>query len=196
LYVDGEKIMPKDANGKVVDPFIVDGTTYLPVKAVSEALGKSVTWDGETASVYIGVKPGETQYMTDILPAYQTSGSDYKEYSALKSGGAESFSLGGVKYVNGITLPVFDGRWGVYNLNGQYTSLNGTICHVDGSSAISDGGAIQFFCDGMLVKEVPVSTDMLPQDISINLTGINQLKIMAAPQWNGGYVGIGNPILQ
>ena len=33
--VDGVNITPKDANGNVVDPFIVDGTTYLPVRAVA-----------------------------------------------------------------------------------------------------------------------------------------------------------------
>ena len=196
IYVDGEKITPRDGNGNVVDPFVVDGTTYLPVRAVSEALGKTVTWDGATASVYIGAKPGSVQYMTDIAPAYQTSGSDFKEYSALKSGGAESFSLGGVKYVDGITMPVFDGRWGVYNLNGQYASLSGIICHLDGSSSISDGGVIQFFCDGVLAKEVSVSTDMFPQDLFVNLVGVNQLKIVAVPTWNGGYIGIGNPILK
>jgi hypothetical protein len=196
IYIDGELITPKDGNGKIVEPFVSDGTTYLPVRAVGEAFGKSVEWDGTTQSVYIGQKPGAVQYLTDICPAYQVSGSDYKEYSALKSGGAESFSLGGVKYLDGITLPVFEGRWGVYNFNSQYTSLSGVICHLDGTDSISDGGSIQFFCDDMLVKEIQVSTDMFPENFSISLVGVNQLKIVAVPTWNGGYVGIGNPILK
>ncbi len=54
IYVDGDKITPKDGNGKIVEPFIYDGTTYLPVRAVSEALGKQVSWDGNSNSVYIG----------------------------------------------------------------------------------------------------------------------------------------------
>ncbi len=57
LVVDGVNITPKDAKGNVVDPFIVDGTTYLPVRAVAEALGKEVDWDGTTKTVYIGKKP-------------------------------------------------------------------------------------------------------------------------------------------
>lgn len=54
IYVDGDKITPKDGNGTIVEPFIYDGTTYLPVRAVSEALGKQVSWDGNSNSVYIG----------------------------------------------------------------------------------------------------------------------------------------------
>jgi len=54
IYVDGVKITPKDPKGNVVEPFVVDGTTYLPVREVAEALGKDVNWDGSTQSVYIG----------------------------------------------------------------------------------------------------------------------------------------------
>ena len=54
IYVDGDLIIPKDAAGRIVEPFIYEGTTYLPVRAISEALGKTVEWDGASNSVYIG----------------------------------------------------------------------------------------------------------------------------------------------
>ena len=57
IVIDGKEITPKDANGNTVEPFIIDGTTYLPVRAVSEALGKEVNWDGNTNTVYIGQMP-------------------------------------------------------------------------------------------------------------------------------------------
>ncbi len=53
ICINGTQIQPKDANGNTVEPFIVDGTTYLPVRAVGEALGKYVSWDGTTNTVYI-----------------------------------------------------------------------------------------------------------------------------------------------
>jgi ribosomal protein S19 len=40
IYIDQKLITPKDVNGKIVEPFIYNGTTYLPVRAVGEALGK------------------------------------------------------------------------------------------------------------------------------------------------------------
>ena len=56
IVINGEKITPKDVNGKIVNPFLLEGTTYLPVRAVSEALGQKVEWDGENRVVYIGEK--------------------------------------------------------------------------------------------------------------------------------------------
>jgi hypothetical protein len=34
--IDGVTITPKDVTGNVVDPFIYNGTTYLPVRAVGK----------------------------------------------------------------------------------------------------------------------------------------------------------------
>jgi hypothetical protein len=53
LVVDGAGFVPKDVNGGIVEPFIHNGTTYLPVRAVSQALNRVVAWDGETDTVYI-----------------------------------------------------------------------------------------------------------------------------------------------
>jgi hypothetical protein len=57
IFVDNRPIDPRDANGTSVEPFIVNGTTYLPVRAVAEALGMEVGWDNATKSVYIGTIP-------------------------------------------------------------------------------------------------------------------------------------------
>lgn len=59
IEIDNNKIVPKDVNGNIVDPFIIEGTTYLPVRAISESLGKTVKWDGETRSVFISDSSGD-----------------------------------------------------------------------------------------------------------------------------------------
>lgn len=53
IELDGQQITPKDVSGNVVEPFAVNGTTYLPVRAVSEALGIDVEWDGSTSTVIL-----------------------------------------------------------------------------------------------------------------------------------------------
>ncbi|MGE4213814.1 MAG: Ltp family lipoprotein [Anaerotignaceae bacterium] len=58
IYVDGKLVQTS------AEPFVVNGTTYLPVRAVGEAVGKSVTWDGATQSVYLGEKPVTTTTTT------------------------------------------------------------------------------------------------------------------------------------
>ena len=53
IVLDGRLIIPKDANGTVLDAFILNGTTYLPVRALANALGCDVGWDGATSTVLI-----------------------------------------------------------------------------------------------------------------------------------------------
>lgn len=53
ITLNGEEVEPKDSEGKVVEPFIIDGTTYLPVRAVADALGLNVDWDGKTSTVIL-----------------------------------------------------------------------------------------------------------------------------------------------
>ena len=71
IYVDGALITPKDANGNIVEPFISDGTTYLPVRAVGEALGKKVEWDGKSQSVYLTtpILPGDPANILSVTPS-------------------------------------------------------------------------------------------------------------------------------
>ena len=61
IVVDGKKIQPTDANGNAVEPMIYNGTTYLPVRAVSSALGKEVYWDGQNWTVYLGKMDGKLE---------------------------------------------------------------------------------------------------------------------------------------
>ncbi|MCC2259854.1 PepSY domain-containing protein [Intestinimonas aquisgranensis] len=51
LVINGETVTPKDGDGNVVEPFTIDGTTYLPVRAVANALGMDVSWNGNTNTV-------------------------------------------------------------------------------------------------------------------------------------------------
>jgi hypothetical protein len=51
IALNGLILEPKDANGNDVEPFIIDGTTYLPVRAVCEALDLKVNWNEETNMV-------------------------------------------------------------------------------------------------------------------------------------------------
>ena len=53
ITLDGQSITPTDANGNAVEPFAIDGTTYLPVRAISNALGLEVGWTQATSSVLL-----------------------------------------------------------------------------------------------------------------------------------------------
>jgi hypothetical protein len=53
VMVNGKKVDLKDANGNTVEPFMIGGTNYLPVRAVGEALGAKVSWNSESKTVVI-----------------------------------------------------------------------------------------------------------------------------------------------
>lgn len=53
ITLNGEEILPLDANGNYVEPFIIDGTTYLPVRGIANALGMQVEWDGANHTVVL-----------------------------------------------------------------------------------------------------------------------------------------------
>ncbi len=44
IVVDGEKMVFKNVDGEVVYPILFDGTTYLPIRAIGELMGKTVYW--------------------------------------------------------------------------------------------------------------------------------------------------------
>lgn len=51
VTMNGAPVNLVDANGNAVEPFSINGTTYLPVRAVAGALGLGVDWDGTTSTV-------------------------------------------------------------------------------------------------------------------------------------------------
>ncbi len=60
VTLDGTPINLVDAAGNTVEPFIISGTTYLPVRAVAGALGLDVNWDAATKTVIL-TRPGSAQ---------------------------------------------------------------------------------------------------------------------------------------
>ena len=53
VTLDGAQVDLKDTNGKAVEPILVDGTTYLPIRAIAEALGLEVRWDSAEREVVL-----------------------------------------------------------------------------------------------------------------------------------------------
>ncbi len=74
VFVDGEQVIPTNAGGNAVDVFASEGTTYLPVRAISNALGAQVSYDAESYRVNVSTLPVDdkaAQYLEtyfDIKP--------------------------------------------------------------------------------------------------------------------------------
>ena len=61
LYVADQSITPVDSKGNPTGVFVSEGTTYLPVRAMGEALGVNVAWDGSTSSVHLSENTADSK---------------------------------------------------------------------------------------------------------------------------------------
>ncbi len=173
VYIDDQKLDPRDANGKPVEVFTYNGTTYLPVRAVSEALGKPVQWDGKTKSVYVGKHSGDS-------PAAWLSQMDY--FSGTKSittAASEKDNAGNTHYY--CVTRDFDRT---YKLNGQYTRMTGVLyqSYEYRSSSISKGYGLTIYGDGRILYDNAAQNNLSqggfePDLINIDLTGVLELRV-------------------
>ena len=53
ITLNGAKFTPRDADGKEVSVFLYNGTTYVPVRAISEAMGMDVSFNSATRTVVL-----------------------------------------------------------------------------------------------------------------------------------------------
>jgi len=169
IWANGSLVIPKDANGKELEPFIYNGTTYLPVRAVGEAVGQEVSWDGASSTVYVGGNPNVQKDFMDICKPYEYSYG--KEY--LKTDG-ETFTMSGNKYASGFTM-----RSGIscvlFNTNAQYGALTIDIGHIDGTSSYK--AKLSVFLDGNFEQEYTLEPDTGVKRISIPLKYANNVKL-------------------
>lgn len=179
IYVDGIKLEPTDANGNPVETFIYNGTTYVPLRAVSESLGKSVKWDGANKRAYIGEVPGEKQYLLSVCPPYQKSG-----YIA-----RATMAMMGQKYANGFTLGCRS-SYALFNLNGQYDTISFDVGHID--EMYTSDATLNIYLDGELAFSLDLNYEMLVEHYEVSLHGALQMKVeMIGSDWDHNY-GLAN----
>lgn len=58
VTLNGQAVELRDAYGNKVEPFTINGTTYLPVASIGKALGLNVSWDNSTKTVVLTTGSG------------------------------------------------------------------------------------------------------------------------------------------
>lgn len=198
VVVDGITIQPKDSDGKPVEPFIVDGTTYLPLRAVATAFGKPVSWDQQTSTVIIGNNPkvsGRIIPLQELIP-YEggesftnreklNSFNAYQEtyQPAVNDFYASRYSRQSYEWV-GTYYHDFNVT---YLLKGNYTILKAKFAADDSDTSISN---IKIYGDGKELYSGTASRGEAPKNIELNVTGINQLIIEGSINFNGHFYDV------
>lgn len=191
IYVDGNLKKPTDVNGNVVEPMIYDGTTYLPVRALTGMLtDKEVAWDQESQTVYIGQRPdvGVKSVPIDEVEMYQ-SNIAYNDVSGVYTGKAAQFTVLGDTYspFNQMSLMKYD--YYVYKLDSNYDSIHGKFIIPFDNLGSTAESTLQFYNvdqygEETLIKEYHTKAGDAAIDVDVNLQGCNFLKICLGEDWD------------
>lgn len=179
IVVDGKKLNPTDANGNRVEPMIYNGTTYLPVRAVADALGKAVYWDGPEYTVYLGDMDGKLEYPT----IYMTDAKSIKENPWTDKSAVDNY---GNRYTNVINNDFYDNCNFEYLLDMKYSRFKATLFVPTTSN--EGTGYLEIIADGKTIYTSPEMTKTSrPVDIDVNITGCNDIEINFSC-WSSSYL--------
>lgn len=107
IHLDGRELTPLDESGGSTEPFILDGSTYLPVRAIAGALALEVQWLPETSTVALtqGGAPCISRGEIASTHGTKTAALTYRgigislDGEALELGETEPFIMGGSTYL-------------------------------------------------------------------------------------------------
>lgn len=178
IYVDDVKLNAVDGNGNAVEAFASNGTTYLPVKAISEAVGKAVSWDGKSRSVYIGkhdsTKPSVMLYDME----YFNKSDDFTKVATVTD------QLGN-NYNNAINLKCYwahQTAWQDYLIDGKYRNFSGSLIIRYDERATQSTGMIRMYGDDQLIYSSPTLTNGVnPINFNVDVEGVLKLRIEYVP---------------
>jgi len=177
-YFDGEqKEAPADNQG-----FIYNNTTYVPLRFLSESLGKEVTWEGATESIYVGKMPENRPVNLGELKATNSQLDNVKRItSVFVTNQNEEYSQGykfGTKdekgnYVKG-------SMDNTYLLDGEYSKFEALLApeSIWSQSKAGQAGIIHIYGDDKLLFKTDVSSNVeKPVPVYVDLQNVKKLRI-------------------
>ncbi len=168
IVVNNKELIPTDVNGNRVDPILIDGTTYLPVRAVANAFGEPVYWDGETSTVYLGNGDGKLPYPTAKLADLKNIGGGWGNSNNLTDNYGNFY--GNARGCRG-------NYTGQYLLDGKYSRFRATLYVKDGDTD-NDTAGIVITADGKDIYTSPqMNKTSRPITIDVSVKGCNVFEI-------------------
>ncbi len=164
----------------------LDNEDYITAERTVKSALEILPENPDLKSLQTKVSNETPIYLLNVCKAYQMSDdSDYIEYV-----NGEEFSMGGKAFTNGFTIDTSwnDLNYAIYNLENNYTQLTFYTGHVDNTK--NGNGTIKIYLDGTLTKKLEANDQALAQKVSIDITGVKQLKFEVT--YAGGAYGFGN----
>ena len=177
IKYNGEAQNLTDAAGNRVYPITYNGTTYLPVRAVSNLLGIGVDWDGATQTVLLGEKADGTDLIDNFKPYNSyTTDIDYRgslDPEFIQSSEKQTTTIGGntVSHWFAVRLDYLDDDAPEcsFNLGGKYDTLTFQTYADKDMTLIVTGD------NDSVLGQFSLKGGQVPQSLTIDLHGTTQL---------------------
>ena len=177
IKYNGEAQDLTDAAGNRVYPITYNGTTYLPVRAVSNLLGIGVDWDGATQTVLLGEKADGTDLIDNFKPYNSyTTDIDYRgslDPEFIQSSEKQTTTIGGntVSHWFAVRLDYLDDDAPEcsFNLGGKYDTLTFQTYADKDMTLIVTGD------NDSVLGQFSLKGGQVPQSLTIDLHGTTQL---------------------
>lgn len=149
---------------------------FFPLSTLADIYPEVISFDNRTLTITLGEKVPEKGYLLNVCPPYQTDN---------KFNSPAYMTMCGENYSYGIQMN-WDAGYSYFNLNGNYSTLEFDLGHIDGGDMID--GTLQIYLDGQFAEKYDLLCSSLVQHYTLELKGAHQMQL----DWNGNY---GNAII-
>lgn len=128
IKYNGEEQVMKDAQGVRIYPITYNGTTYVPIRAVSDMLEVGVDWDSASQTVLLG-DPADGVDMIGTLKAYFLTDVYGSNAVHVQDSDKQNMEISGIPCTHWLQLnlgryaAVGDKVAGAFNVQGKYDTL-------------------------------------------------------------------------
>lgn len=178
--LDGEKFVPRDMDGSVMDTIIYNGRSYVPLRAIAEALGIAVDWEGSTSTIILGEREGKGQSLfsmnfrstgSALVDVQKTTESKFLTFTA----GAQNVAFEEGIFIENRSSSNRNSAGLIFNTNKKYQKLYlKTFIHKDTDSNVE----IEIFGD----NDVRIYSDTIAfgdiNELVVDVGGQDSIKIV------------------
>ncbi|MDP4182495.1 MAG: stalk domain-containing protein [Bacillota bacterium] len=184
----------KDASGNAVYPILYNGTTYIPVRSVSNIMNIPINWDGDTKTVIIGTEEKQPKSILSFKSKTSNHSSKVSDKGSLTVKGEFGADI---KYNDGISYELWNADWSA-SVDGSYKAeIGGTYNKLSFDADIAPsneeykGKTFTIFVynvdTGETLANIKVVCGEIKKVEDIDITGVKTLGFAA-----NGYGGSGN----
>ncbi|MCL1988725.1 MAG: copper amine oxidase N-terminal domain-containing protein [Firmicutes bacterium] len=203
----GQEFVTRNAQGTIIEPFIHNGTAFIPVDTILQALGENAQWNAATNTLNFGDATGQVAgqaatggrvYLENDIQAVQSSGGEI-----LRHPPNPTFTMQGTPYSTGLSTlrPIGTQARITYDIVGRnFTRFSGIFGGINwfGGTSIS----LTIIADGRTISQgdnfMFTSGNFDKREISIVIPpGTREIEFVFQNSGrNEGRVALGNAFFQ